>query len=69
MPSRPPVHRPAGWRPPEQREQACKADADRQRGSARARGYDRAWERLSRAVRQAEPLYRLCAHPRGRLSH
>lgn len=53
MPKSPPIHRPPGWQPP--------AERDKARGSAHARGYGRAWERLRAAVLAEEPLCRECA--------
>jgi len=57
MPSRPPVHRPAGYKPPEQR----KREADKRRGNARQRGYDADWERARLVVLAEEPMCRFCA--------
>jgi 5-methylcytosine-specific restriction protein A len=42
-------------------EKAYEKAQETRRGSATARGYDRTWQRLSRAVRADEPLCRLCA--------
>ncbi len=52
MPFRPPIHRPQGWRPPEQ---------VRQRGSASSRGYDRDWQVLRLLHLQCSPLCVSCA--------
>jgi 5-methylcytosine-specific restriction endonuclease McrA len=42
MPTRPPVHDPAGWQPPEVRQ----AQSDQARAAATARTYDAAWRKL-----------------------
>ena len=52
MPSAPPNHRPAHWQ--------SRSERDTRRGSAHARGYGRAWERLRAAVLAEEPLCREC---------
>ena len=46
MSARPPVFRPAGYRPQVERERERKRALDQRRGSARQRGYDRDWERV-----------------------
>jgi 5-methylcytosine-specific restriction protein A len=56
MPKRPGVFRPHGPASPVERER----DNDRRRGSARARGYDRAWDKASLAHRRDNPLCRYC---------
>lgn len=57
MPHLPPKHRPHGWRTPAQR----KADADKRRPSARARGYDSKWERARLQFLADHPLCVHCA--------
>lgn len=49
MPSMPPVHRAAGWRPPQQAERERKALVDRHRPTSSQRGYDGKWQRESKA--------------------
>ena len=49
MPIRPPQHRPPGWVKPA-------SWSARERGSASARGYDRAWERFRVWVLSVWPL-------------
>ena len=56
MPTAPPRHQPPGTRPAQDRAKAY----DQHRGSAASRGYDRAWQRLRRAVLAEEPLCRHC---------
>jgi 5-methylcytosine-specific restriction protein A len=56
MPTRAPIHRPAGWRPPEQRIR----EYDERRGSPDQRGYDTAWKRVRLAFLQANPICRDC---------
>lgn len=51
MPTRPPVHRPTGWRPPAQ----IKAEADRKRPTPAARGYDEAWRALRAKILRERP--------------
>lgn len=46
MPTRPPVHRPTGWRPPAM----VRAEADKRRPNANRRGYDAEWEALRKEV-------------------
>jgi 5-methylcytosine-specific restriction enzyme A len=57
MPFRPPIHRPQGWRPPEQ----VRHEYEQQRGSASSRGYDRDWQVLRLLHLQGSPLCVLCA--------
>jgi 5-methylcytosine-specific restriction endonuclease McrA len=52
MPSKPPMHRPPGYRSRE--EQLRQLDA--QRGSAASRGYDQAWRKLRARFLQVHPL-------------
>lgn len=59
MPTRPPSFRPPGSR--------TKAEAERARPSAQARGYDSKWRRASKAF-LAEPHNRLCVCGCGGLS-
>lgn len=68
MPSLPPVHRAAGWRPRPQAERERKALIDRHRPSATERGYDGKWKRESRAF-LALPGNDLCACGCGRASN
>jgi 5-methylcytosine-specific restriction enzyme A len=56
MPTRPPVHRPRGWKPPAQ----VKRDYDQDRGSAAKRGYDHQWRKLRAAHLAAYPLCAPC---------
>lgn len=55
MPSAPPKHRPPGWQSPQQR--------DRQRPSARHRGYDAEWQRLSAEFLRRRPVCVTCGQP------
>ena len=66
MPTRPPSFRPAGHQTAAQR----KADLDRNRGSASKRGYDRDWQRLSKAFLRVHPLCQCpdCDEGRKRLT-
>lgn len=48
MPSLPPVHRSAGWRPPQQAERERKALVDLNRPDATERGYGSKWKRESK---------------------
>ena len=57
MPQRPPVHRPQGWQPAAE----LRADFDRRRGTATARGYDAAWRQLRARYLRANPLCAFCA--------
>ncbi|NOG69793.1 HNH endonuclease [Roseicella sp. DB1501] len=56
MPTRPPVHRPAGA----QTRQQVRESYDRWRGSARSRGYDARWTRVRNAYLAAQPLCQVC---------
>lgn len=60
MPTKPPVFRPAGWKPRPQAERERKRALDQRRGSARQRGYDRDWEQVRLQVLADEPLCRFC---------
>lgn len=51
MPIRPPMHRPQGLPPPEQVARAY----DRERGGARQRGYDGAWDKARKAYLNKHP--------------
>jgi 5-methylcytosine-specific restriction enzyme A len=51
VPSRPPIHRPLGWKPEAQR----RAEQDKLRGSANDRGYDREWRNLRGAFLKMNP--------------
>ena len=51
MPTRPPSHRPHGWRPPE----LVRAEADKRRPTAARRGYDAEWEALRKDVLAERP--------------
>ena len=62
MPSKPPVHRPPGVRSAAE----VKAELDRQRPSATARGYGARWRRARQAFLARNPLCSLC-EARGRL--
>ncbi|MFC0407931.1 HNH endonuclease signature motif containing protein [Roseomonas elaeocarpi] len=55
MPTRPSQHRAIAARPA-----VVHSQFDRDRGSASARGYDRAWRRLREQVLTEEPLCRFC---------
>lgn len=59
LPSRPPVHRPAGWKPQQVRQEQLRA-LDQRRGSAAKRGYNEDWKRLRLQVLADEPLCRFC---------
>lgn len=52
MPTRPPLHRPAGQRTKRER----KAEADQRRGSARDRGYTSRWDSAALAFRREHAL-------------
>lgn len=56
MPKRPAVFRPCGAPAPDQ----ARRQADRDRGSARARGYTPEWDRASADHRAEHPLCRYC---------
>lgn len=56
MPSKPPAHRPPGWKPPAVR----RAEHDRERGTAAQRGYDAAWRAVRRQFLDAHP--KCCEH-------
>jgi 5-methylcytosine-specific restriction protein A len=60
MPTRPPVHRPPGWRPPA----VVKHEYELQRGSSSSRGYGRDWQKFRLAFLSAHPLCADC-HTRG----
>ncbi len=63
MPTRPPVHRPPGWKPPE----VVKREADDRRGNAASRGYDSKWQKASKAF-LALPENRFCCCGCGELA-
>lgn len=67
MPSRPPVYRPMGWKPPDQSERERKRRLDARRGSSASRGYDHRWRKIRLAVLADEPLCRMCRE-RGRIT-
>jgi 5-methylcytosine-specific restriction protein A len=56
MPSKPPMHRSAGWRSAA----AVKAELDRQRPSAARRGYGPRWRRARAAFLAQNPLCASC---------
>ena len=56
MPTKPPVHRPAGWRSAA----AAKAELDRQRPSASRRGYGPRWRKARRIYLARHPLCTAC---------
>lgn len=56
MPTRPPIHRPAGWKPKVE----VQREYDTHRGTAAARGYDHKWRLLRQRFIQAHPLCRKC---------
>ena len=62
MPTRPPVHRPPGWRSTAEVKRAL----DRQRPSASARGYSARWRRARLAFLARHPLCASC-QAEGRL--
>ena len=57
MPKAPPQHR--SFKPAERKPRLHRG-YDRERGSASARGYDRAWQKLRSLVLAEEPLCRFC---------
>lgn len=57
MPTRPPQHRAAGWKP----YTASGWNREPRTGSSTARGYDSAWRRLREIRLAMEPLCRFCA--------
>jgi 5-methylcytosine-specific restriction enzyme A len=57
LPSRPPIHRPPGWTPPDQR----KAEHDRRRPNSAARLYDHRWRNYRTAYLAQHPLCVACA--------
>jgi 5-methylcytosine-specific restriction enzyme A len=65
MPSLPPVHRHAGWRPQQQAQRERRALADLHRPSSTDRGYSAKWRRESKAF-LALPGNELCACGCGR---
>ena len=56
MPFSPPLHRPFGAKPQHQRN----AEAERDRGTASARGYGRDWQRLRLVILARDPLCLFC---------
>jgi 5-methylcytosine-specific restriction endonuclease McrA len=56
MPTRPPIHRPPGWRS----EQARRAANDADRGTSTQRGYDAEWRRFRERIIAAHPY---CSTP------
>jgi 5-methylcytosine-specific restriction endonuclease McrA len=56
MPTRPPLHRPAGWTPPAERDRAY----NKARAPEQAKIYDWAWRKLRAAFLTANPV---CCHP------
>lgn len=62
MPTRPQIHRPAGWKPRE-----GQRAYDRRRGTAAERGYDAAWQRTRAAFLAEHPVCADCAE-RGRVT-
>ena len=56
MPSKPPVHRPPGWRSTAE----VKRELDRQRPSAARRGYGPRWRRARAAFLAEHPLCTSC---------
>ncbi|HTK34563.1 MAG TPA: hypothetical protein VL358_04645 [Caulobacteraceae bacterium] len=56
MPKRPPTYRPAHMGAPAAR----KREVDRDRGSARARGYTSTWDKASKTYRREHPLCEYC---------
>ena len=63
MPFRPPVHRPAGWRSPEETRRAY----EKSRPSPAERGYDSTWRKLRLEFLKAHPLCDFC-HAGGRVT-
>lgn len=63
MPTSPPRHRPSGWKPPA----TTARDAERDRGSASRRGYDRLWQKFRLVILARDPLCLLCLEV-GRLT-
>jgi 5-methylcytosine-specific restriction protein A len=63
MPTRPPVHRPQGWRPPAQ----VRHEYEMARGSSASRGYGADWKRFRAGYLQQHPLCRDC-EAAGRLT-
>ena len=61
MPSKPPTHKPAHWKPREQREHERRKAIDEQRPGSAARGYDAAWRKLRAVFLRQHPD---CATPR-----
>lgn len=61
MPSAPPPHRPAHWKPPAQRAR----EYDQRRGTPQERGYGKAWREASAAF-LARPENRWCCCGCGR---
>lgn len=56
MPTMPPTFRPRGRAPRQQQNR----EADARRGSARERGYTRAWDKASKGHLRSHPLCRYC---------
>lgn len=59
MPTRPPIHRPRGWKPPAQQ----RRDYDQDRGSAASRGYGHEWRKQREAHLAANPMCARCEAP------
>ncbi len=57
MPKRPPIHRPHGYKPQEQK----RLEYDKERGSAASRGYDGVWRKLRLVFLTDNPLCCFCA--------
>jgi hypothetical protein len=58
MPNAAPVHKPLGYRTPVQ----GKREIDQRRGKTAARGYDGAWQKLSREYRALHPYCECDTH-------
>jgi 5-methylcytosine-specific restriction protein A len=56
MPTSPPRHRAASWKPAA----VQSLHRERDRGSSSARGYDRLWQKLRLVILEREPLCRFC---------
>lgn len=60
MPQAPKTHRPAGWKPPQERVRQQRQQQDRRRGTAHQRGYTKRWHDYTIQKRNADIFCALC---------